>query len=120
MEDHKVEIKADSIETFKMVEEKLKKLPLVVYNQIDTAYWNRLLNCVECLLRGTIGEKERLYAIPRNVSKIAHFGQFMGIYCPDFFFKIEDSQFQKIKDVQISYIFIDDEEEVSKTRNKKS
>ena len=107
MEDHKVNIISDSVENFKMIEEKLKKLPLEVYNQIDTAHWNKLMDCVECNLRELNGDIERMYAIPRNVIKIAHFGSFMGIYLPDFFFRIEESKFQKLKDVAISYIFID-------------
>jgi hypothetical protein len=110
MEDHKVEIKADSIETFKMVEKKLHKLPKCVYNQIDSAHWNKLMDCIDCTLRGMVGEKERMYVIPRNVSKIAHFDTYMGIYLPDFFFRIEESKFQKLQDVKISYVFIDEEE----------
>ena len=114
MEDHKIEIQADSIEKFKKVQDQLNKLPKSVYNQINTAHWNVLMGCVDCTLRTSVGNGEMIFALPRNIIKIAHFDTYMGIYLPHFFFRIEESKFQKLKDVKISYVFID-EEDVSKT-----
>ena len=119
MEDHKVVIKADSIERFKKVQDQLDKLPKRVYNQIDTAHWSELMGCIECTFLFLIGGAETIFVLPRNVSKIQHFGTFIGIYSTNFFFRIEESTFQKLKDIKISYYFLD-EEDISKTRDNKN
>jgi ferredoxin-like protein FixX len=118
MEDHKIEIKADSMEGFKKVQEKLNMLPKSVYNQIDGAHWNSLMGCVDCTLSNRVTKNELSIALPSNTSRICNFDTYIGIYMPNFFLRIEESKFLKLKDMKINYYFID-EEDISEARDNK-
>jgi hypothetical protein len=104
MED-KIKIIAESKEDFAEIEERLKELPDSVKSQVEFASINGLMDCLECKLKIKVGEKEATYFLPMDTQKIMNFGTFMGIYTPKFFFRIEETNFWKISDTKISYVF---------------
>jgi hypothetical protein len=105
MED-KIKIIAETKEDFAEIEERLKELPDSVRRQVEFASINGLMDCLECKLRLKIDNGEMVtFFLPNDVQKIMNFGTFMGIYTPKFFFRIEETDFCKIKDTKISYVF---------------
>ncbi len=103
--ENRIKIIAETQEDFAGIEKRLKELPDSVRNQVEFASINGLMDCLECRFRITVGEKEQTYFLPTNVQKIANFGTFMGIYTPRFLFRIEETNFWKISDTKISYVF---------------
>jgi hypothetical protein len=95
-----IQITAKNTDEFKKIESELKKLPEQVYSQIETAK-NGLVG-IECIFKDSFQEKIEI-RLPKETRQIAHFGDYIGIYCEDFFFKIQGRLFEK----QISYIIVE-------------
>lgn len=103
--ENKIKIIAETKEDFAEVEKRLKELPDSVRDQVEFASINGLMDCLECKFRLKIGNGEMTFFLPNDVQKIMNFGTFMGIYTPKFFFRIEETNFWKISDTKISYVF---------------
>jgi hypothetical protein len=104
MED-KIKIIAETKEDFAEIEKKLQELPDSVRNQVEFASLNGLMDCLECKLRLKLDNGEMTLFLPNDVQKIMNFGTFIGIYTPKFFFRIEETNFWKINESKISYVF---------------
>jgi hypothetical protein len=103
--ENKIKIVAETQEDFTEIEKRLKELPDSVRNQVEFASINGLMDCLECKLRLNLGNGEMTFFLPMDTQKIMNFGTFMGIYTPKFFFKIENTDFWKINESKISYVF---------------
>ncbi len=95
-----IQITAKNSEEFKMIESELKKLPHDVSSQIENA--KKSLVGIECIIRDSFNEKQDIY-IPNKTTQITHFGDYIGIYYNDFFFKIQGNLLKK----NLSYIFVE-------------
>lgn len=93
-----IQITATSIEEFTRISEKIKELPEKVLDQIekvDTRHW------ISCYIKQRYTDNKDIY-IPRNmVTQISDFGDYIGIYCGDFFLKAPKADFN------YTYILID-------------
>lgn len=99
MSEFKPKISAKTIEEFKEIQNFLSILPEQVYCQIDSA--KSSLTGVDCIFRNTF-EAEQKFFIPKSTTHIKDFGDYVGVYCGDFFFRIsEDSKKKKLE-----YIFV--------------
>lgn len=112
MEDHKVQIIAESVEEFQKIEKILEKIPRAVYYQITTAKHNALLHCLECefYLKYDI---EQRFALPKETTQIQHFKDFIGIYTPLVFYKISETKIQQLDKYKLSYIFVNEDSIIS-------
>lgn len=77
-------IKATSKEEFEKIENEINKLSESVKDQIKLASFLALLGC-ECELSYN---NDYCVTLPKKVRQIKYFGDYIGIYCEDFFFKV--------------------------------
>jgi hypothetical protein len=63
------------------------------------------MDCLECKLKLKAAHTEITYFLPTDVDKIMNFGDTIGIYTPEVFFKIEETNFTKFSNMKISYVF---------------
>ena len=100
MEDYKPTINAKTIDEFKKIEDKLKKLPKSVYGCIDIVENDELLCALTCKMRQTNSSNSRMY-LPKFTTQIMDFDNYIGVYAKDYFFKIP-------KENKIDIIFVDE------------
>lgn len=84
-EKNDIEIGAKTIEEFNKLFEKISTLSESVKSQIQSAS-NGLVG-IECIIPYDHSTERTIY-LPFGVSQIAHLGDYIGIYCGDFFFKV--------------------------------
>jgi hypothetical protein len=90
-------ITAKSSEEFTMLSNKIKELPEKVLGQINkvtSEHW------VSCYLKPIIGDNKDIF-IPKYTTQITDFGDYIGIYCGDFFLKAPKADFH------YTYILVD-------------
>jgi len=80
----KPKITAKTVEEFNKICEKLETLPDCIVSQIDTAD-NGLMG-IECIFKRFFDKDRKIY-IPDFTTQIHDFGDYIGIYSDDFFFK---------------------------------
>lgn len=97
MSENKIKILAESIEEFKEIETKIKKLPGSTLNQIITV--KRGLMGIECEIRNPYREDYHV-ALP-STTQISFFDDFIGAYCHEFFFRIPIIK-------KISFVFVEE------------
>lgn len=95
----KINITASDIENFKYISERLDKLPDNIKEQIVTAKHTAV--GIECTIRDNFEDGQRIN-LPNSVSQISDFGEYIGIYCDKYFFKIEGDLYKK----KLNYVFI--------------
>jgi hypothetical protein len=93
-------ITAISKDEFEKIESSLKELPERVLSQIENVKGQSLLG-MECLFVQTYKNENTIY-LPNNVSQIKDFGNYIGIYTSDFFFKIDGDLYKS----KLNYIFL--------------
>lgn len=94
--ENKPKIIAKTSEEFKEIEDKLKNLSELIFSQIEIAE-------DQCLMGLTCNFKKNTNTttfLPKETTQITNFGDYIGVYCGDFFFKIP-------KENKIDFIFID-------------
>ena len=94
-----IKIIAKDIETFKKIEDELNKLPEVVREQIESAEFG--LAGLHCIIRNKFLENPTL-RFPSSTRQISDFGDYTGVYCDDYFFKITGELYKK----KIGYIIL--------------
>jgi len=97
MEDYKPTINAKTIDEFKKIEAKLKKLPESVYNSIDNVEGDGLLG-LTCNMKRTAGSNSRM-CLPKSTTQITDFDTHYGVYTEEYFFKIP-------KGNKIDFVFV--------------
>ena len=95
-----INITAQDIETFQKAEELLKKLPVCILNQIESAKFGGV--GLECVIKNQFKDTQTIN-IPDNTTQIADFGKYIGIYSNEYFFKIIGDVYKK----KLQYAFIE-------------
>ena len=96
----KTKIQAETPEEFKEIQDKIKELPETISDQIQLAYEG--LAGTMCEINGyRSGDKITIY-IPKSVTQITEFADFVSVFTPEFIFKILD----KKSNVNYEYKFI--------------
>jgi hypothetical protein len=75
-------ISANSLESFQANEKLLRKLPQTILDQLECCQSGFRL---ECTFKRIFGEAD-IY-LPKNTTQIKDFGDYIGIYSGDYFFK---------------------------------
>lgn len=88
----KINITAQTAEGFKKIEDYLSKLPPNILSQIESAKSG--LIGIECIIRNKIEDKQRIL-LPNKVTQISDFGNYIGIYCDEYFFKITGDLYKR-------------------------
>lgn len=101
MSEQKPKIIAETLEEFKLIDEKLASLPERVKSQIERAGGG--IVGLECILRYNFQQEQIIY-LPESTTQIKDFGDFIGIYAGDFFFRIVGDM---KKNCSFNYVFID-------------
>lgn len=84
-----IKITAKSLEEFTMLSNKIKELPETVLQQIEKVTSE---NWVSCYLKPIHGNNKDIF-IPKYTTQITDFGDYIGIYCGDFFLKAPKADF---------------------------
>lgn len=100
MSRHKPKIIAETISDFQEIESALAKLPDSVIENIESAH--KGFN-IECKIKFHYNNNEDRLTLPNFTTQIQHFGDYIGIYCGQYFFRIEEEMLKK----NISYLFIE-------------
>jgi hypothetical protein len=87
-------IAAKSAEDFKKIEDALKTLPTSVSNQISKASKEGLIG-IECVIKDKYGESKAEIYLPKGTTQISDFGNYKGVYCGEFFFRIQGDLYKK-------------------------
>lgn len=98
-----INITAQDVESFKKVEELLKKLPNNILSQIKAAKFCAI--GLECIIKDKFEAKQKIF-LPNKVTQISDFDDYIGIYCDKFFFKIIGDSCRRMHD----FIFIECDE----------
>lgn len=80
----KVKIKSESIGEWNAINDKLQTLHPDILNQIEWA--ENGLPGIECHTKPQFDENPKLN-LPNTVTQITDFGEYIGVYAGDFFFK---------------------------------
>ena len=94
----KTSIIAKDIESFKKVDDLIKELPECVSSQIETAEGGSV--GISCTLRQQYCDEPIIY-LPNTTTQIQPFGDYIGVYCGAYFFKITGKLMKK----PIKYLF---------------
>ena len=96
---HNISISAKSIEEFNNIDSVLNTLPKIILKQIKSAKLSMV--GVECVIEYVDSNivKKTIY-VPKNVSKIVNFGDYIGIYCDNFFFIIKEPLMNSTYDIE--------------------
>ncbi len=97
----KPKIEASSIEEFKEISDAINTLPEEIFCQIEKA--DKGLIGITCEIRCNFGNKEQRILLPNYTTQIKNFGDYIGIYSGNFFFKIEGG----LQKSNLEYVFID-------------
>lgn len=92
-----MKIEASTIDEFSNIEKELSQLPDLVKNQIEIAK-NGI--GTDCTFKDYFGEAN-IY-LPKSVTQIKYFGDYIGIYCDNFFFRLKN------KKIDYNFIFLKD------------
>jgi len=96
----KTKIQAETPEEFKEIQDKIKELDETISDQIQLAYES--LAGTMCEINGySTGDKITIY-IPKSVTQITEFADFVSVFTPEFIFKIVN----KRVDTNYEYKFI--------------
>lgn len=96
-------ITAKNLDDFNKIETLLNKLPKKIRDQIEGARIDVV--GLHCLLSDTYSDK-KVILLPNSVRQISDFGDYIGIYCGDYFFKIEGDFYNR----KHNYSFIECED----------
>jgi len=88
---------------FAKMEAKLNKLPYAIISQIESVRNGGV--GLECVIETRYLDKISVL-LPNFVTQITDFGDYIGIYCGEFFFKIEKKETLKT----IDYVILNDEQ----------
>ena len=89
-------VSAKSIEEFTELTNKIKTLPKKTINQIKKV--EKSLMGVDCVFKDCFAATSVMFYLPKNTTQIKDFGDFIGIYCENFFFRIEgDTKLKKLE-----------------------
>lgn len=101
MADLKPKILAEDVDKFKAIADALAQLPTTITEQIEIAKNGGV--GIECTIRYKYSQDSQTVYLPNYTQKINDFGDYIGIYCGAFFFKLEGELYKK----KVNYIFID-------------
>lgn len=90
-------ITTNNVDSFKKIEEYLLALPECIFDMIDSARFNGV-GC-ECTFKQQYKEVGKYLILPPT--QISEFGDYVGIYCGDYFFKIDGANLNKKREYQI-------------------
>ncbi len=94
---------ATTKEKFERMETLLSTLPESILQQIERAEFGGV--GLNCYIKKTYGGREiPKVVIPNYSNQISHFGEYIGIYAGDFFFKIEHPEG---KPVVVDYMLVE-------------
>lgn len=91
-------IVATSADEFQAISEAVNSLPVRVVEQINSVEMSLL--GIDCTLHNSLA----IVYLPKEVTQIKEFDDFIGIYCKDYFFRI----IKKFKAEKIEYVFFDE------------
>ena len=91
-------ITARSVEEFGKIVELLNKLPDRVFDQVEVAEFGSI--GVFCWLPKFENNTNKVF-LPNNCTQISNFGEYIGCYCGDYFFKIPTEHRKNIE-----YVFV--------------
>lgn len=92
-------ITAKDAKDFLAIEEKIKTLPVGIVDRIESC--KRGVVGIECILSRYYNKSDH-YLLPDYTTQINDFGDYIGCYAGDFFFKI----IKKETDTHFNYLFI--------------
>ena len=95
-----MKIAAKDSKEFSEIEEKLKELPSIVLKRVDMV--QKSLVGIELTIVYDYNSEQVIH-VPSFTTQIKHFGDFIGIYAGDFFFRIKDENILKHN---ISYVMV--------------
>ena len=93
----KIKISSETVEGFQKIEEKINQLDAAILEQIEAAEYGSV--GINCYIKEKWSDDKRVY-LPKTVTQITDFGDYIGCYAGDYFFKI------KPKDFHYTYLFI--------------
>jgi hypothetical protein len=97
--DYEPKIVAKKREDFDTIKKLLDTLHPSVLNQIEQAEKGPV--GLDCYIRNTYSDSQEIL-VPVGVTQISHFGDYIGIYCGKYFFRIVIPEDDKRK---FSYVF---------------
>jgi hypothetical protein len=93
-------IMATTVDQFSKIQTLVSTLPDKILEQIESVKSG--LVGIECVLKNHRFRSDKKIYLPSECRQISNFGDYVGCYCEEFFFKIKNEE----KDDQFEYIFL--------------